>query len=121
MWTYPDCNFPIFGWPWPYRAYSECCSLEWNVDWAAYAFDMAVHLLIAVAILAILRRLFRAYCWQLNAVLWLLIVTAATWALFQWPMYHPTNLATVYPMDQLRAAGLVRSSGYGTCPSKVSH
>jgi len=120
-WIYLGCNYPVYGWPKPYRAYSECCSLEWNIDWGAYAFDMVVYFFIAATIVFALRRLLHKQLWRFNFVFWILIVLAAAGAVFQLPLYHQTDFKRLYPAHQLRPAGLALwGSGSGTCPSALN-
>jgi hypothetical protein len=117
QWVYPDCIYPLFGWPRPYRAYSECCSLEWNIDRSAYAFDLAVYCLIAGALILAARWILGRHKKWLHLPFGVLIASATAAALFQMQVYFPIDFRSLYPVERARPAGLARwGAGYGACP-----
>ena len=73
-WQYRGCFVPVYGWPLPNRRFSEVSSLEYAVDWQAYAFDLAIYATIILVALVALRFLLRGHWKFVSVVLTVMVV-----------------------------------------------
>ncbi|WP_294124088.1 hypothetical protein [Sphingomonas sp.] len=111
-WLYRGCFVPVYGWPLPNRRYSECCSLEYAVDWQAYALDFAVYAAIILVALLVLRLLLRRHWKFVNVVLTVIVIFAPLRLLEMSEWYTPLGVA-----EPLRPAGVsVAPSSFDPCP-----
>jgi hypothetical protein len=118
-WIYRGCDYPIFGWPLPYRAFSEVSSLEWFVDWPNFALDMAIYAIVALLPVILVRALFKKSLKILNIIFFAML--ACEVAMISIGVYagvnHSTDIARLHQHESLHFDGfwIGRGGDYGTC------
>lgn len=110
-WIYPGCFVPVFGWPLPNRTYSECCSLEWAVDWRAFLIDLSVYVFIAGALVVLLRLALRGHWKFVSPVLWVLLFASPIKLMGMSLWYSPLDV----PATAMQPVGVSLFEQTGTC------
>lgn len=110
-WVYANCSFPMFGWPLPNRHFSECCSLEWGVDWKAYLVDLSLYFLLSLCLVVGLRVGLRKW-WKWTALPFAFALIASPLPLIGMTMWYSSPYVGE---ATLRPAGFGVHVGYGAC------